>query len=234
VSKLNTDCPTCAFGRSLDKAAGSIELITRVLKADCLQAKPYLSYNGKKLNYEDSWKVTLAIYNAGVGCVQETYHDITNAGYDLTWDNFENNFTCVTGTGYVDKLWYSLVTFDEHRKTDYALEFVEPTLPTPEQRQSYSVTNGTLIVKVFQDKNGDGTMQAGEGLSDIEVLLTVPELSPSSNLTSDGIAEFDLSGYTIGQRAKVALIGYNKSTYIFITPEESQTVSFPFLPAFGQ
>lgn len=234
VNKLNTNCPTCAFGRSLDKAAASVDLIARVIKADCLQARPYLSYKENKLNYEDSWKVTLALYNAGVGCVQETYNKITMDGLDLTWDNFENNFTCVTGTGYVDKLWYSLITFDDHRKTDYALEFVEPALPVSEQRQGYSLSKGTLTVKAFQDLNGDGIMQDDEGLTGIEVLLTVPDRNPISNQTASGVAEFDLSGYSIGQRAKVSLIGYNKSTYIFITPEENQAVSFPFLPAIGQ
>lgn len=234
VSTLNTDCPTCAFGRSLDKASASVELIGRVLKADCLQAKPFLSKGEQKMSYEDSWKVTLAIYNAGVGCVQATYNTISEAGYDLTWNSFENNFTCATGTGYVDKLWFSLTTFDEHRKTDYALEFVEPALPTPTEKQGYTLTKGNLFVRAFQDLNGDGEMQEGEGLTGIEVLLTIPEFAPITVHTSSGIAEFDLSGYPIGQRAKVALVGYNKSMIIFITPEETQLINFPFLPAIGQ
>jgi len=229
---LNTDCPTCAFGRSLDKAAASIDLIARVLKANCLQASPFISYGGEKMSYEDSWKVTLAIYNAGIGCVSETYKVVTDADLPLNWDTFSKNFTCVTGTDYVDKLWYSLVTFDQHRKTDYELEIVTPELVTETGAVPYITTDTILVVHAFQDANSDGIFQDGEGLDGIEVLLTLPNGEERKTNTENGIAKFDLFGQQIGQQAKVALVGFNKEASLLITPDDEILIIFPFLPQF--
>lgn len=231
---LNTDCPSCAFGRSLDKAAASIDLIARVLKANCLKASPFISYGGEKMSYEDSWKVTLAIYNAGIGCVSETYKVVTDADLPLNWDTFSKNFTCVTGTGYVDKLWYSLITFDNHRKTDYELEIVTPELNINAESNTSIALDTTLIIQAFQDNNADGVMQENEGLNGIEVLLSLPTGEERNAYTEKGIAKFDLNGQPIGQKAKVTLIGFNKQAIILITPEEEIMVIFHFLPQFGQ
>lgn len=227
---LNTDCPTCPYGISFDKATKSIDLIARVLKADCKQAKPYISYQDQKMDYEDSWKVALAIYNAGVGCVSSTYEEITSAGRRLNWDTYENNFTCVTGTYYVDKLWYSLMNFEENRKTNYALELVEPISPEPVINEGYTVNESSLTVQVFQDQNMDGVMQSEEGINKVEVLLSIPGFEPISVLTENGFAKFDLTGYPVGTRSNVSLVGYSKQTYFYVTQERLQTISFPFLP----
>jgi hypothetical protein len=84
MSRLKNDCPSCQYGISLPQANYEINVFTHVLQANCAQTGRMLSNITHKTpralaSYTELWKLTVANYNAGPGCiaaaVQQAYQN---------------------------------------------------------------------------------------------------------------------------------------------------------------
>ncbi len=87
---LHAYCPDCAYGMDVDKIKGSIDYFAKLLVSNCHQVALILnnhSYPVSSLGYTDAWRVTLANYTAGTGCVSDALEEM-DASRTFTWDYF--------------------------------------------------------------------------------------------------------------------------------------------------
>lgn len=109
--QAQADCPNCPAGIDLTDTFFSVSLFANTVKANCEQVAQIV-YNatkempGQVASYEDLWRLTVANYHAGPGCVSYAVHMTWNSGMDLIWDNITQNFTdaCKSAIPYVEKV----------------------------------------------------------------------------------------------------------------------------------
>lgn len=109
--QAQADCADCPAGIDLTDTSFSVSLFAQTVKANCEQVAQIV-YNatkempGQVASYEDLWRLTVANYHAGPGCVSYAVHMTWNTGLDLIWENISQNFTepCKTAIPYVEKV----------------------------------------------------------------------------------------------------------------------------------
>jgi hypothetical protein len=110
--KAKADCPQCDTGVDLSNASFNISLFAQTLTANCDQVAQIV-YNataakpGAVSSYEDLWRLTLANYHAGPGCLSYAVHAAwTSNGIKLLWDEVAGQFTeaCQGVVPYVEKI----------------------------------------------------------------------------------------------------------------------------------
>jgi hypothetical protein len=111
--QAKADCPTCAEGIDLSNVNFSVLLFANMLQANCAQVSRtiYTATNkmaGTVSTYEDLWRLTIANYHAGPGCLSYAVHQAwTNSTTgQLTWDEVVPYFTdpCKGVVPYVEKI----------------------------------------------------------------------------------------------------------------------------------
>jgi hypothetical protein len=91
----------------VDKIKGSIDYFAKLLVSNCHQVDLILNNHGypaSSLGYADAWRVTLANYTAGAGCVSDALEemDVTRT---FTWDYFvEQIATTCHVENYVNRI----------------------------------------------------------------------------------------------------------------------------------
>jgi hypothetical protein len=88
--QASSDCPSCPAGIDLNQAIFSIDLFAQTILANCQQAGQIVTNNygehpGTTATYEDLWRMTLANYHAGPGCLSNAVQSL--AGRPLRWEN---------------------------------------------------------------------------------------------------------------------------------------------------
>ena len=110
--EAKADCPNCEAGVDLSNASFNITLFAQTLTASCDQVAQIV-YNataataGAVASYEDLWRLTLANYHAGPGCVSYAIHAAwVSNGVKLLWEEVAGQFTeaCQGVVPYVDKI----------------------------------------------------------------------------------------------------------------------------------
>jgi len=92
ASQANADCDSCPTGVDLEKANESISLFANVLIANCTQVGETVAnltgfVPGSVASYEDLWKLTIANYHAGPGCITFAINKTWQEARNLTWDD---------------------------------------------------------------------------------------------------------------------------------------------------
>jgi hypothetical protein len=90
ASQANADCDSCPTGVDLEKANESISLFANVLIANCTQIGEITTnltdfVPGSVASYEDLWKLTIASYHAGPGCITFAMNKTWQEAQNLTW-----------------------------------------------------------------------------------------------------------------------------------------------------
>lgn len=236
AASLDASCPTCVNGISLDKASNSIPLISKVLYGNCTQTNNLLNAYGLKANYEDAWKITMVSYHSGVGCLQGAF-DAFDEKYpdrkEITWENVSNGLACPGAVPYVDKIFTSLVTFDQFRKTEYDLKLYQTSDDIKSETASFTST-AKVTVRIFIDKNNDGQQQPDEAVNDIKVDMLLSNGEIISKYSENGQVTFDLTGKTTGLTAKFTLPGLYRSATIIIPASGDVPVTFVFIAPVNQ
>lgn len=108
---LNADCPSCESGIDIAKATASIDIFAKLLVANCHQINQIIlnfteEPGGESSNYSDLWRMTLANYNAGAGCVSDAVETLIDSDQELSWVNIANQlidqgFACAGAIDYV-------------------------------------------------------------------------------------------------------------------------------------
>jgi hypothetical protein len=109
--QANADCPTCQSGINLANASFSVELFANTLKASCAQIDQLIftatqRTSGSVATYEDLWRMTVANYHAGPGCVSYAIHLAWQNTGRLTWQDVATQFTvpCQGVIPYVNEI----------------------------------------------------------------------------------------------------------------------------------
>ena len=255
-SSMDATCPTCQYGVDLDKAKQSIDLIARLLQANCQQMDAILRQavepdpdadaatataavatiaagGSAGTTYEDLWRFTLATYHSGSRCFQDAYVALRRAGGPVNWDALEEFLACKNGQAYVNGFMDNLFAFDSYlyQPSDALAGMAVPTIvptrtaiPTP----TVFISTARIIVRVYVDRNANGTFDEGEGVDAMTVRVTVSNTQEITQRTENGVAIFDMSGYPPGAGIDVSLPGlYRNQT--FRLPEQGDVeVVFKF------
>lgn len=109
--QAKVDCPDCQAGIDLTNVNFSLTLFANTIKASCDQVAQIV-YNATKespgavLSYEDLWRLTIANYHAGPGCVSYAVYNTWASSGILNWAEISNRFTdtCKGVIPYVEKI----------------------------------------------------------------------------------------------------------------------------------
>lgn len=111
ASSIKADCPTCPTGVDLTITNLSTNLFAQTMKANCAQVGQLVftateQRPGSVATYEDLWRLTIANYHAGPGCVSFAIHTSWNEGAGLSWPSVAGRLTeaCQGVIPYVDNI----------------------------------------------------------------------------------------------------------------------------------
>ena len=110
-SQIDATCSTCAGGVSIVKANQSVAVFSQAIYAHCAQTGQIIRNTtnitpAKSTSYEDLWKITLADYNAGPGCITNAVKKTKSAGLAITWANVSQKLdaNCLGAIRYVTSI----------------------------------------------------------------------------------------------------------------------------------
>jgi len=112
TSQANVDCADCPTGVDLASTEFSVDLFATTLQASCDQLTQIIfNATGEKpgmvSSYEDLWRMTVANYHAGPGCLSYAVYTAWQANPTrLVWEEVATRFTapCQGVVPYVDKI----------------------------------------------------------------------------------------------------------------------------------
>jgi hypothetical protein len=233
VGLADASCANCPYGLDLGKAKESVSLISMLLKANCQQVDVMLGTNLEDATYDDLWRFTLASYHSGISCFQDAVKATRKDKLPVTWENLGERLNCSGGKDYVNGFMDRLSSFDLYlyqpsdAQAVIAAATIVPTR-TPVPTPTVYISSAQVKVQVFMDRNGNGTPDADEWIDAMTVLLTTSSNEQITQRTQNGIAIFDMSGYTPGINVTVSLPGLYRSES-FVLPEQGEiSVTFMF------
>jgi hypothetical protein len=108
LKEIDATCPSCAGGVDLEKGKQAVQVLTETLNASCLQSTRVIYLATEKspaalLSFEDYWRLVLANYHAGAGCV---YQALRKTGNPNSWNSIAVNFSseCASGAEYIRRI----------------------------------------------------------------------------------------------------------------------------------
>jgi len=256
MSLVDAECSECEYGVNLDKAKQSVDLVSSLIKANCQQVDAILKQpvkiektsvaetatsavatlrSGGQVgpSYEDMWRFTLLAYHSGISCFQQAVDITRNNGEDLTWQYLRENLTCKSARDYVDGFMDNLQTFDNYYYDgDVLLDtYPNPTLvptSTPIPSPTNYISTAKIVVKVYIDKNGNNAPDDGEWIDAMTVQVLVSNQQKLTQRTQNGIAIFDMAGFTPDSAIEVSLPGLYRSEIFKLPVQGERTVIFKF------
>lgn len=258
VAKLaDATCPTCDYGLDLDRAKESVNLIARVLVANCQQVETILNTSvvpdedvvaatataaiatvraggeNPDTRYEDLWRFTLVSYHSGSSCLQQAVISTKKDSKTITWDNLGKKIKCKGGEDYVNGFMDVLESFDFYRYQMTEADVVIPASTIVPTRTAIPtstpyISTATVKVQVFMDRNGNKTPDDGEWIDAMSVLLTTSSNDQITQRTQNGITVFDMTGYTPGLGINISLPGLYRSESLVLPEQGEIVVTFMF------
>jgi len=252
VDATCTKSPSCPFGVDLDKAKLSIDLVASLVEANCQQVNAILKQPfrpdpdadaatatavvatvaaggaGPGPTYEDLWRFTLFSYHSGISCFQKSLLEVKKNGLGVNWESLQKELNCKGGDDYVNGFMDSLFAFDSYLYDpgDLLSVIAAPTIVptrTPVPTPTVFISSSKIIVKVYIDRNGNNQPDDGEWIDAMTVQVTVSNSQPIIQRTQNGIAIFDMAGYTPNSGIDVSLPGlYRNKT--FLLPENGDVI----------
>jgi len=257
VSSMDAACPTCENGLDLNKAKESVLLIGKLLEANCQQVDVILNQavppdpdadaatataavatvaaggDTGNTSYEDLWRFTLVSYHSGVSCFQEAVKATRRARLPITWENVSQELSCRGGANYVNGFMENLSSFDLYlyEPSDADASITQATIiptRTPAPTPTVFVSSAQVRVQVFMDRNANNIPEEGEWIDAMTVLLTTSTNEQITQRTQEGVAIFDMSGYTPGIGIIVSLPGLYRSQSFELPEQGVLPVTFRF------
>ncbi len=183
-------------------------------------------------DYEDLWKFTLASYHSGVSCFQNAVLATKKNEAPVTWENVSRQL-CKGGAEYVNGYWDNIVAFDFYlyEPSDLLSVIAAPTIVptrTPVPTPTRYISSAKIIVKVYMDRNGNGSPDDGEWVDAVTVEVSISNSEKLTQRTINGIATFDMSGYTPNSGIDVSLPGFYRNETLLLPQQGDVTVVFKF------
>ncbi len=111
TEQANAACKDCSSGVDLQKAETSVQVFGATLLANCQQVGWMISSTteaspGDVSSYEDLWRMSLANYNAGPGCLSRAINSAWLREGRLDWSTVSSYLepACQASLGYVDSI----------------------------------------------------------------------------------------------------------------------------------
>jgi len=265
VRLADASCADCQYGFDLNKAKESVSLFARLLVANCQQVDTILNQvilpdtdadaatataavatiaaggDTESTSYDDLWRFTFLSYHSGLNCFREALVATKKAKQPVNWENISKRLKCKGAENYVDGFMNNLASFDFYLLdvTDQNVVISAPTIiptrtaiPTP----TVYISNATVKVQVFMDRNGNNAPDDGEWIDAMTVLLETSTNQKITMKTQNGIAIFDMTGLTPGIGINVSLPGLYRNQRFELPETGEVTVTFMFeqppLPTF--
>ena len=189
--------------------------------------------NTDTTSYEDLWRFTLLSYHSGPNCLQEALISARKAHEPFIWETVEERLKCRGGADYVNAFMNNLFAFDFYRLdyTDTNVVLTAPTIipsGTPVPTPTAFVSNATVRVEVFMDRNENGIPEEGEWIDGMSVLLETSTNEQITQRTQNGITIFNMSGYTPGIEINVSLPGLYRNERFELPQQGEVPVTFMF------
>jgi len=113
LKSMDATCPNCKGGVDPEKGNQAVTVLSEALTASCQQSnRTFWMATGKRpaalLSYEDFWRLTLANYHIGAGCV---YQALRHTGNPNSWSAIAINFPagCQSGAEYIRRIEEQLI-----------------------------------------------------------------------------------------------------------------------------
>jgi hypothetical protein len=235
LNSIDADCLECVYGLDLEKANQSIPLIAQLVRANCELVNRLVLPKNTSITYNDLWKFTLVSYHSGIGCLQKAFAITKEAGQVIDWQHISENLNCKGSQNYVDGFWGSLLSFDMYRLDQDSTFFTQTTsifvptqtpIPPPTAIPAYA----QIWVRVFMDANGNGLPEKSEWLNGLTVEMLLRNNKKLTEITSNGEAIFDMSGYPLGMDVIVSLPGFYREQLVTLPADGIIQIDFIFLP----
>ncbi len=111
VTHVNATCLNCPVGINLTQANFSINVFAETLRGNCQQVAQMVENTTKQKagyvsTYDDLWRMTLANYNAGPGCLGKAVEEAWFSGRPLVWDEISPLLdpACQGAVNYVEDI----------------------------------------------------------------------------------------------------------------------------------
>lgn len=108
LKTIDASCTSCVGGIDPAKGKPAVEVLAETLTASCTQsARAILSVTGKRaselMTYEDFWRVVLANYHSGAGCLAQV---LQRSGNSASWLKISANLSpgCASGATYIRRI----------------------------------------------------------------------------------------------------------------------------------
>ena len=257
VSTTNASCADCQYGIDLNKAKESVALFARLMIANCRQVDTILNLaippdpdadratataavatiaaggDTESTSYDDLWRFTFLSYHSGLSCFQQAVIATKKAKQPINWENVAARLRCKGAEAYVNGFMNNLESFDFYlldtadQNAVVGAPTIIPTrtaIPTP----TIFISDATVKVQVFIDRNGNNSPDEGEWIDAMTVLLETSTNQQITQRTQNGIAIFDLSGFTPGIGINVSLPGLYRNQRFDLPEHGEVTVTFMF------
>jgi hypothetical protein len=206
---INAECPTCDYGIDLFTAQQSVPIITRTLRANCLQVQYITDRQNVTASYEDMWRYTLVSYNGGYQCLVDALSETQRFNEPTDWRHVSERLACERSREYVDSFWANLTTFDQYTiplppEAPMVMPTFAPTaVPTPVPTPVLATS--TLRVLVYVDRNGDGEVDEDERVDGVTVVVRYEDGTSETRTVTRGEALFNMAGKPINSSVTVSL-----------------------------
>ncbi len=111
VNRIDASCINCPAWTDFTKAYASIDIIAKLVVANCQQVNQMINNvtstrAGRVSTYEDLWKITLVNFNAGSGCTALALKSAHREYNYLSWENVLNELSqnCTLSIDYVTNI----------------------------------------------------------------------------------------------------------------------------------
>jgi hypothetical protein len=104
--------------------------------------------------------------------------------------------------------------------------YPNPTLVptnTPIPSPTVYISTAKITVQVYMDRNGNNTPDPGEWIDAMTVQVLISNSQKLTQRTQNGIATFDMTGYTPDSGIEVSLPGLYRSE-VFRLPEQGEKI----------
>ncbi len=257
VKLTDASCADCQYGIDLNKAKESVSIFSRLLVANCQQVDAILNSviipdqdadaatataavatiaaggNTDSTSYDDLWRFTFLSYHSGLNCFREALVATKKAKQPANWENIAKRLKCKGAENYVDGFMNNLASFDFYllETSDPNVVIGAPTIiptRTAIATPTVFISDATVKVQVFMDRNGNNSPDDGEWIDAMTVLLETSTNQQITQRTQNGIAIFDMSGLTPGIEINVSLPGLYRSQRFKLPETGEVTVTFMF------
>lgn len=108
LREIDASCPNCPGGVDIEKGKQAVWLLAETLNASCQQSTRIIYMTTGKspaslLSYDDYWRLVLANYHSGAGCVYQALMKTKNPN---SWGAIASNFSsgCASGAEYIRRI----------------------------------------------------------------------------------------------------------------------------------